>query len=118
MKNKIFTGLLFIFFIISSIISLILYNYNSTLELQLTKRDKIIQRTAKTDSVIVEKTKDYAKSIKDFNSEIIFEQNGKNLTSSEIVKVFNQIADDNNKLGFAVKIYLLQLSIFHFIKIQ
>lgn len=83
---------------ITSIISLILYNYNSTLELQLTKRDKIIQRIANTDSVIVEKTKDYAKSIKDFNSEIIFEQNGKNLTSSEIVKVFNQIADDNNKL--------------------
>ena len=98
MKNKIVVFVLFIFLILSILSILILYDYNTKLESQLQLRDNLIQKNEKVDSTIVEKTKDYAQTIKEFQTEVLFERDGKTITSSEIVKIVNGLLEDNSKL--------------------
>lgn len=89
MNNKTTNWILLFFLIISLGAMYTFFNYNKELELQIQKRDKTIQEINKVDSVLIEKTKDYAKQIEEFKTQPSFIFKGKEITASEIVDLLN-----------------------------
>ena len=87
MNNKTTNWILLFFLIISLGAMYTFFNYNKELELQIQKRDKTIQQINKIDSILIEKTKDYAKQIEEFKTQPSFIYNGKEITASEIVEL-------------------------------
>lgn len=98
MNSRIINFILFILLIICLGVLFTFYDYNQKLESQILARDKTIDEINKTDSLLVERTKEYVKQIKKFNSQPSYILNGKKITTSEIVDLLNDSYIKNSKL--------------------
>ena len=69
MKNKIFYIFFIIILVISSIITLFLYDYNQKLIKDIESKERLIKKTSSNDSILFETTKEYSKIISKYTFE-------------------------------------------------
>lgn len=98
MKNKSIIFLLTVTTIVSLILLLILGNYIFKLEHQVSKKNAIIEKSIRNDSIIDEKTKEYAEKIEEFVNDCNFYIDGKKISQKEVLRIANKTLDSNNKL--------------------
>jgi len=97
MNNRTINFILFVVLMVCMGVLYTFYDYNKNLESQIIARDKTIKEIRKTDSLLIEKTKEYAKQIEKFNSQPSYILEGKEITTKEIVELLN---DSYEKISF------------------
>lgn len=98
MKSKLTAIILLILFLVVAFKFYFLQDYVDTLEIEMKKKDKMILNSAKVDSVFIDKTKDYVKTIKEYKNTVSFSRGGKEVSSSDLVKEFNDLIQRNRNL--------------------
>tara|TARA_R110002051_G_scaffold295031_1_gene360746 strand:+ start:109 stop:738 length:630 start_codon:yes stop_codon:yes gene_type:complete len=107
MKNKSIIFLLTTFSIVSMILLLILYNYNSELENQIAQKDSLISKSVERDSLLINKTREYSQIIEKYVNNCEFTINGKNISASKLVKIANETNTENEKLKDSLRYFKL-----------
>lgn len=97
MKNKSIIFLLTTISIVSIILLIILGNYIFELEYQLNKKDAFIEKSVKSDSILDEKTKEYADKITEYVENCNFYIDGKKISQKEVLRITNNALNDNTK---------------------
>lgn len=105
MKNKSIIFFLTTITIVSLIILLILFNYNSELEKQISHKDNMISKFNERDSLLNHKTQEYAKTIEKYVNNCEFSINGKKISPNEVVKLANKTFIENQKLEDSLSYY-------------
>jgi hypothetical protein len=98
MKNKSIILILTIATIVEIIIILILSNYVNELENQVAKKSELIEQSEKSDSLLIQKTKEYADQINEYVQDCNFYINGKKVSQQEVIRLANKTLDENSKL--------------------
>lgn len=107
MKNKSIILFLTVISIVCIILVLILFNYKTELENQINKKDDIITKSVERDSLLIQKTSEFAKTINHYVNNCEFSIDGKKITSSQIVDITNKAIEENNKLRDSLNYYKL-----------
>lgn len=105
MKNKLIIFFLTAICIIGAVIIVILYNYNSEIEEQINNKNKLIEQSAKSDSLLIEKTKEYSEKIEKYINEGGFYINNKKTSPQDIIKLLNKYVKENNELIDSLNYY-------------
>lgn len=98
MKNKSIIFFLTTVAIVSLILLLILYNYNSELENQISHKDNLISKSVERDSLLIQKTREYAETIEKYVNNCEFSIDGKKISPTEVVKIANKAMKENQRL--------------------
>lgn len=107
MKNKSIIFFLTTFSIVSMILLLILYNYNTELENQITQKDRLISKSVERDSLLINKTREYSQIIEKYVNNCEFTINGKEISASKLVKIANETNIENEKLKDSLRYFKL-----------
>jgi len=108
MKNKIFYIFFIIILVISSIITLFLYDYNQKLIKDIESKERLIKKTSSNDSILFETTKEYSKIISKYTFENEFMIGDKKVSAKELVNLFNNIFNENRRLKDSVNYFKYQ----------
>lgn len=103
MKNKSIILILTIATIVGIIIILILSNYVKELENQVAKKSELIEQSEKSDSLLIEKTKEYADQINEYVQDCNFYIDGKKVSQQEVIRIANKTLDENLKLRDSIQ---------------
>lgn len=98
MKNKSIIFFLTTVTIVSLILLLILFNYNSELENQISNKDNQISKSIERDSLLIQKTREYAETIEKYVNNCEFSIDGKKISPTVVVKLANKTMRENQKL--------------------
>src|SRR5690349_6160993 len=75
------------------------------LHFQLAQRDELLSSSKFRDSAYAEKTKEYSEVINHYMTGCSFTSGGKEITVSELVRVFNKTLDDNSRLRDSLRYF-------------
>ncbi|HET8886950.1 MAG TPA: hypothetical protein VFM70_11425 [Salinimicrobium sp.] len=103
MRNKILIFILTVATIVMLIIIWISNNYVNELEHQLETKSNIIERSGKSDSLLVEKTKEYANKIEEYVENCNFYVDGKEISQQEVIRMVNTAMEENSKLKDSIQ---------------
>lgn len=103
MKNKSIILVLTIATIVGIIIILILSNYVNELENQVAKKSELIEQSKKSDSLLIQKTKEYADQINKYVQDCNFYIDGKKVSQQEVIRFANKAFDENSKLRDSIQ---------------
>lgn len=98
MRNKIIAFIFFVLFLVVGYKFYVLQDYTDTLLVENKKKDDLISQSAKVDSIIIEKTKEYVKTIHEYKDATTFTRDGEQVSSSQLVTEFNNLLIKNNRL--------------------
>lgn len=107
MKNKSIIFFLTTFSVVSMILLLILYNYNTELENQIAQKDRLISKSVERDSLLINKTREYSQIIEKYVNNCEFTINGKEISASKLVKIANETNIENEKLKDSLRYFKL-----------
>tara|TARA_B110000967_G_C18784863_1_gene510207 strand:+ start:494 stop:1123 length:630 start_codon:yes stop_codon:yes gene_type:complete len=107
MKNKSIIFFLTTVTIVSLILLLILFNYNSELENQISNKDNQISKSIERDSLLIQKTREYAETIEKYVNNCEFSIDGKKISPTEVVKLANKTMRENQKLKDSLNYFKL-----------
>lgn len=107
MKNKSIIFFLTTITIVSLILLLILFNYNSELENQISQKDNLISKSIERDSLLIQKTREYAETIEKYVNNCEFSINGKKISPNEVVKIANKAMTENQQLKDSLRYFKL-----------
>ena len=91
----------------SLILLLILFNYNSELENQISNKDNQISKSIERDSLLIQKTREYAETIEKYVNNCEFSIDGKKISPTEVVKLANKTMRENQKLKDSLNYFKL-----------
>lgn len=98
MRTKIIIFFLFMLFLGTSSLGVVLYEYNKDLQVQLKAREQLINNARLKDSLFVKETKRYADTITKYISDCEFTMNGKKISTAELLRITNEAINENQFL--------------------
>jgi hypothetical protein len=107
MKNKSIIFFLTTLSIVTMALLLILYNYNTQLENQISLKDELISESIERDSVLIKKTREYSEIIEKYVNNCEFTVDGKKISATKLVKIANKTITENQKLKDSLKYFKL-----------
>ena len=105
MRNKATIFFLTILSIVSLILLLILYNYNSELENKIIQKDNLISKSIERDSLLIQKTREYAETIEKYVNNCEFSIDGKKISPTQVVKLANKAMKENQRLKDSLRYF-------------
>lgn len=108
MKNKTIIFLLTVISIVSLILLFITSNYNTELESQVSHKDNLLSKAVERDSLVIEKTKQYADIIEKYVNNCEFSIGNKKISAKEMARITNSTLNENKRLKDSLLYYRLR----------